>query len=416
MSVKDVLQSLVDDGMVDCERIGTSNYYWAFPSKALHARTRKLKALNAQLLEGSQKHANLQKSIEKARIGRQETEERAMLVKELSSFRDQRDQLKAEVEKYRECDPQVVEEIRQANKVAKEAANRWTGHSVFPQPHLPCVFLDIFPHARVCLLPHTLQRVQCTSVSPVSRSAACAVHKCVSCLTVCSVCSARVCLLSHTLQCVQCTSVSPVSHSAACAVHESVSCLTLCSVCSARVCLLSHTTAACAVHECVSCLTLCSVCSARVCLLSHALQRVQCTSVSPVSRSAACAVHECVSPVSHYSVCSAQVYLLSHTLQCAVHECVSPVSHYSVCSARVCLLSHALQRVQCTSVSPVSHSAACAVHECVSCLTLQRVQCTSVSPVSHSAACAVHECVSCLTVCSRVQCTSVSPVSPLGYN
>jgi molecular chaperone GrpE (heat shock protein) len=35
-----------------------------------------------------------------------------MLAKELSSFRDQRQQLKAEVEKYRECDPQVVEEIR----------------------------------------------------------------------------------------------------------------------------------------------------------------------------------------------------------------------------------------------------------------------------------------------------------------
>ena len=37
MSVKDVLQSLVDDGMVDTERIGTSNYFWAYPSKALHA-------------------------------------------------------------------------------------------------------------------------------------------------------------------------------------------------------------------------------------------------------------------------------------------------------------------------------------------------------------------------------------------
>ena len=34
MSVKDVLQSLVDDGMVDSDRIGTSNYFWAFPSKA----------------------------------------------------------------------------------------------------------------------------------------------------------------------------------------------------------------------------------------------------------------------------------------------------------------------------------------------------------------------------------------------
>ncbi|XP_044786493.2 meiotic nuclear division protein 1 homolog isoform X3 [Bubalus bubalis] len=127
MSVKEVLQSLVDDGMVDCERIGTSNYYWAFPSKALHARKRKLEVLDSQLSEGNQKYANLQKSIEKAKVGRHETEERTMLAKELSSLRDQREQLKAEVEKYRECDPQVVEEIRQANQVAKEAANRWTG-------------------------------------------------------------------------------------------------------------------------------------------------------------------------------------------------------------------------------------------------------------------------------------------------
>ncbi|XP_042090192.1 meiotic nuclear division protein 1 homolog isoform X2 [Ovis aries] len=126
MSVKEVLQSLVDDGMVDCERIGTSNYYWAFPSKALHARKRKLEVLDSQLSEGNQKYANLQKSIEKAKVGRHETEERTMLAKELSSLRDQKEQLQAEVEKYRECDPQVVEEIRQANQVAKEAANRWT--------------------------------------------------------------------------------------------------------------------------------------------------------------------------------------------------------------------------------------------------------------------------------------------------
>ena len=33
-SVKEVLQSLVDDGLVDTDRIGTSNYFWSFPSKA----------------------------------------------------------------------------------------------------------------------------------------------------------------------------------------------------------------------------------------------------------------------------------------------------------------------------------------------------------------------------------------------
>ena len=34
-SVKDVVQSLVDDGLVDTDKIGTSVYFWAFPSKAL---------------------------------------------------------------------------------------------------------------------------------------------------------------------------------------------------------------------------------------------------------------------------------------------------------------------------------------------------------------------------------------------
>lgn len=34
MSVKEVVQSLVDDGIVDSEKIGTSIYFWAFPSKA----------------------------------------------------------------------------------------------------------------------------------------------------------------------------------------------------------------------------------------------------------------------------------------------------------------------------------------------------------------------------------------------
>jgi hypothetical protein len=35
-SVKDVVQSLVDDNLVTCEKIGTSNYFWAFPSAAGH--------------------------------------------------------------------------------------------------------------------------------------------------------------------------------------------------------------------------------------------------------------------------------------------------------------------------------------------------------------------------------------------
>lgn len=34
-TIKDVVQSLVDDGMVELEKIGSANYYWSFPSKAI---------------------------------------------------------------------------------------------------------------------------------------------------------------------------------------------------------------------------------------------------------------------------------------------------------------------------------------------------------------------------------------------
>ncbi|XP_069834812.1 meiotic nuclear division protein 1 homolog [Dendropsophus ebraccatus] len=126
MSVKDVLQSLVDDGMVDSERIGTSNYFWAFPSKALHVRKRKLETLESQFSESSQKKKQLDQSVQKAKVGRQDTEERTRLAEELASLRQQREQLTAELEKYKECDPDVIDEIRKTNQVAKEAVNRWT--------------------------------------------------------------------------------------------------------------------------------------------------------------------------------------------------------------------------------------------------------------------------------------------------
>ena len=54
MSVKDVVTSLVDDGLVDTEKIGTSVYFWAFPSKASQARKRKLEMAEEKSLKVSE--------------------------------------------------------------------------------------------------------------------------------------------------------------------------------------------------------------------------------------------------------------------------------------------------------------------------------------------------------------------------
>ncbi|KAG1956821.1 meiotic nuclear division protein 1 homolog [Pimephales promelas] len=126
MSVKEVLQSLVDDNMVDTERVGTSNYYWAFPSKALHARKCRLEELERQNEDGNERKKALQQAVDKAKVGREVNDEREDLLKELVALKNQRDHLKVELEKYKECDPEVVEEIRKANITAKEAVSRWT--------------------------------------------------------------------------------------------------------------------------------------------------------------------------------------------------------------------------------------------------------------------------------------------------
>lgn len=53
-SVKEVLQSLVDDGLARMERIGSSNYWWSFSSDAKHARESHLVSSQQQLQDFEQ--------------------------------------------------------------------------------------------------------------------------------------------------------------------------------------------------------------------------------------------------------------------------------------------------------------------------------------------------------------------------
>lgn len=75
-SVKDVVQSLVDDNLVDTDKIGTSVYFWAFPSKATAHRQAKLarvKAKNEELAQAIQRQTQL---LESDGQGREDTPER----------------------------------------------------------------------------------------------------------------------------------------------------------------------------------------------------------------------------------------------------------------------------------------------------------------------------------------------------
>ncbi|KAJ0089723.1 hypothetical protein Patl1_13402 [Pistacia atlantica] len=89
-SVKDVVQSLVDDDLVSKDKIGTSVYFWSLPSCA-----------------GNQ-------------------DERKEAVEELKDIELKYNELKDEMGQYADNDPAAFEAMKNATEVAHAAANRWT--------------------------------------------------------------------------------------------------------------------------------------------------------------------------------------------------------------------------------------------------------------------------------------------------
>ena len=126
MSVKDILTSLVEDAMVETDKIGTSVYLRAFPSKASQNRKRKLCNLNEQFESTDKKVEVIESKVKRAKLGKENSDRRTSVLENLAAKQSELSELTREVEKYRECDPEVMEEMKQQTQTAKEAANRWT--------------------------------------------------------------------------------------------------------------------------------------------------------------------------------------------------------------------------------------------------------------------------------------------------
>jgi len=126
MVMKDVLTQLTDDNLVDFDKIGSGNYYWSFPSKVLQRRKRDLADLESELEGGEAKKNRLMDSVQKARVGRDESDARKELLKNLNKNREMEAKLSQDLKRFEDCDPEVLRAKEQKAKDAKEQANRWT--------------------------------------------------------------------------------------------------------------------------------------------------------------------------------------------------------------------------------------------------------------------------------------------------
>ncbi|KAJ7188264.1 meiotic nuclear division protein 1 [Mycena filopes] len=124
-SVKEVLQSLVDDGLVQGDKIGSSNFFWSFPSQRGTIMQNRLKQVKETLEAQKTQQGELRGQIEReeaARVG----EDRVDKLETLAQLKKTHVRLLEELGAYGLSDPARVEETRRGVTLAREATIRWT--------------------------------------------------------------------------------------------------------------------------------------------------------------------------------------------------------------------------------------------------------------------------------------------------
>ncbi|RVD92680.1 meiotic nuclear division 1 protein, partial [Tubulinosema ratisbonensis] len=108
-TVKEVLESLVNDDLVRTEKLGISNYYWSFPSQKLVAKQKLLTTLEKENFSLNENIKNLTEKIKKEELLRS-SEERNELIKEYLELKNEEKKIVDELKMFEKCDPIVYKE------------------------------------------------------------------------------------------------------------------------------------------------------------------------------------------------------------------------------------------------------------------------------------------------------------------
>ncbi|PHT57610.1 Meiotic nuclear division protein 1 -like protein [Capsicum annuum] len=95
-SVKDVIQSLVDDDLVFKDKIGTSVYFWSLPSCAGNQLRTVSRKLETDLQTNKKRHTELVEQCNALKKGREQSDAREEALNELKAIEQKHKELKVE--------------------------------------------------------------------------------------------------------------------------------------------------------------------------------------------------------------------------------------------------------------------------------------------------------------------------------
>ncbi|BGO98613.1 Meiotic nuclear division protein 1 [Rhodotorula toruloides] len=113
MSVKEVLQSLVDDSVSSAISSKTSSFYWSFPSDLAAAQRKQLSNLEQSIKTLKRQHQDLGQDVVKEEAEREETAERAALLERYEELQNQHLELEKQLDSFTTPDEVKLAETKQ---------------------------------------------------------------------------------------------------------------------------------------------------------------------------------------------------------------------------------------------------------------------------------------------------------------
>ncbi|KAL0207515.1 hypothetical protein P9112_012143 [Eukaryota sp. TZLM1-RC] len=144
-TVKEVVQTLVDDRLISTDKIGAGNFFWAFLSQAKLSRAAVIDKLQSQLSDLESQSDRLISNREQLLQTRQ-APNRPEQLQLYYSLKKQRSDLQSQLDRYSAFDPEVIKEIEEETAVCVSSANRWTDNLYTVRKH--CVDTFNIPPAQ----------------------------------------------------------------------------------------------------------------------------------------------------------------------------------------------------------------------------------------------------------------------------
>ena len=124
-AIKECMDELEYDNLIRKDKVGSGNFYYAFPSAQFVTDKKKTEAVVAARTASQTKTAALEVEIAELRVGREDSAERTELLRSVAVKSAEKEQLLAAMVTMEGNDPVVIDKLVAGIKCATDSATRW---------------------------------------------------------------------------------------------------------------------------------------------------------------------------------------------------------------------------------------------------------------------------------------------------